>query len=44
MQVTVELQAYLAQHSPSGEAVFPYTLPEGATIQWLRVSLGLPLT
>jgi hypothetical protein len=35
MQVTVELQAYLAQHSPSGEAVFPYTLPEGATVQTL---------
>src|SRR3972149_450333 len=42
MQATVELQAYLAQHSPSGEAVFPYTLPEGATVQTLVRQLNLP--
>ena len=42
MQVTVELQAYLEQYSPSGEAVFPYTLPEGATVQTLVRQLNVP--
>ena len=42
MQVTVELQAYLAQYSPSGEAVFPYDLSEGATVQTLVRQLSVP--
>jgi len=42
MQVTVELQAYLAQYSPSGEAVFSYTLSEGATVQTLVRELSVP--
>jgi len=42
MQVTVELQAYLAQYSPSGDAVFPYSLPDGATVQTLVRQLNVP--
>ena len=42
MQVTVELQAYLGQYSPSGEAVFPYDLPDGATVQTLVRQLNVP--
>ena len=42
MQVTVELQAYLAQYSPSGDPVFPCTLPEGATVQTLMRLLDVP--
>lgn len=42
MKVTVELQTYLEQYSPDGEAVFGYTLPEGATLQTLVRLLNLP--
>ena len=42
MQVTVELQAYLAQYSPGGEAVFQVDLPEGATVQTLVRRLNVP--
>ena len=42
MQITVELQAYLGQYSPSGDAVFPYTLPDGATVQTLVRQLNVP--
>ena len=42
MQVTVELQAYLAQYAPGGEAVFQMDLPEGATVQTLVRRLNVP--
>ncbi len=42
MRVTVELQAYLEQYSPSGQAVFGYTLPDGATVQTLVRQLNVP--
>ena len=42
MRVTVELQAYLEQYSPSGQAVFEYTLPDGAAVQTLINELKLP--
>ncbi|MEE9533861.1 MAG: MoaD/ThiS family protein [Acidimicrobiia bacterium] len=42
MRVTVELQAYLAQYSPDGQAVFEYTLPDGATVQTLVRQLSVP--
>lgn len=42
MQVKVELQAYLEQYSPSGESVFDYTLPDGATVQTLVSQLNVP--
>ncbi len=42
MNVTVELQAYLDQYAPDGQAVFEFTLPEGATVQTLVRRLDLP--
>ncbi len=42
MKVTVELQAYLEQYSPDGQAAFEYTLPEGATVQTLVRQLSIP--
>ncbi len=42
MRVTVELQAYLEQYSPHGQAVFEYTLPDGATVQTLVRQLNVP--
>lgn len=42
MKVRVELQAYLGQYSPNGEAVFDYELPEGSTVQDLVRRLGVP--
>ena len=42
MKVTVELQAYLEQYSPDGQAVFEYTLPDGATVQTLVRQLSIP--
>ena len=42
MRVTVELQAYLEQYSPDGQAVFEYTLPDGATVQTLVRQLNVP--
>ncbi len=42
MKVTVELQAYLEQYSPDGQAVFEYTLPDGATVQTLVRQLSVP--
>jgi len=42
MQVTVELQAYLQQYSPAGEAVFQLDLPDGATVQTLMRQLDVP--
>jgi len=42
MKVTVELQAYLEQYSPDGQAVFEYTLPDGATVQTLVRQLKVP--
>ncbi len=42
MRVTVELQAYLEQYSPDGQAVFEYTLPDGATVQTLVSQLNVP--
>ncbi len=42
MRVTVELQAYLEQYSPDGQAVFEYTLPDGATVQTLVRRLSVP--
>ena len=42
MRVTVELQAYLEQYSPDGQAVFEYTLPDGATVQTLVRQLSVP--
>ncbi len=42
MRVTVELQAYLEQYSPNGQAVFEYTLPDGATVQTLVRQLSIP--
>jgi len=42
MQVTVELQAYLAQYAPGGEAVFQLDLPDGATVQTLVRQLNVP--
>ena len=42
MRVTVELQAYLEQYSPDGQAVFEYTLPDGATVQTLVRQLKVP--
>ena len=42
MRVTVELQAYLEQYSPDGQAVFEYTLPDGATVQTLVRQLSIP--
>ena len=41
MRVTVELQAYLEQYSPDGQAVFEYTLPDGATVQTLVRQLNV---
>ena len=42
MRVTVELQVYLEQYSPDGQAVFEYTLPDGATVQTLVRQLSVP--
>ena len=42
MRVTVELQAYLEQYSPNGQAIFEYTLPDGAAVQTLIRELKLP--
>ncbi len=42
MQVTVELQAYLGQYSPNGQAVFEHTLPDDATVQTLVRELNVP--
>ena len=42
MRVTVELQAYLEQYSPDGQAVFEYTLPDDATVQTLVRKLKVP--
>ncbi len=42
MKVTVELQAYLKQYSPHGQAVFERTLPDGATVQTLVRELNVP--
>jgi len=42
MRVTVGLQAYLGQYSPSGQPVFEYSLPEGATVQTLINRLNVP--
>ncbi len=42
MRVTVELQAYLEQYSPDGQAVLEYTLPDGATVQTLVRQLSVP--
>lgn len=42
MRVTVELQAYLEQYSPDGQAEFEYTLPDGATVQTLVRQLNVP--
>lgn len=42
MKVTVELQAFLQQYSPSGESVFEHTLPDGATVQTLVRDLHVP--
>ncbi|MCH7999330.1 MAG: MoaD/ThiS family protein [Chloroflexi bacterium] len=42
MRVTVELQAYLEQYSPDGQAVFEYTLLDGATVQTLVRQLKVP--
>jgi molybdopterin converting factor small subunit len=42
MRVTVELQAYLEQYSPDGQAVFECTLPDGATVQTLVRQLSVP--
>ncbi len=42
MRVPVELQVYLDQYSPDGQAVFEYTLPDGATVQTLVRQLNVP--
>ena len=42
MRVTVELQAYLEKYAPDGQAVFEYTLPDGATVQTLVRQLNVP--
>jgi molybdopterin converting factor small subunit len=43
MNVTVELQAYLAQYSPEDDKpVFELELPEGATVAELIRKLKLP--
>lgn len=42
MKLTVELQASLAQYSPSGKSVFQYELPEGASVTALADRLGIP--
>ena len=42
MRVTVELQAYLEQYSPDGQAVFDCVLPDGATVQTLVRQLSVP--
>ncbi len=42
MKVTVELQAYLEQYAPNGQAVFECTLPDGATVQTLVRELNVP--
>ncbi len=42
MQVTVELQTYLEQYSPSGQSQFQCTLPEGATVHTLVRQLNVP--
>ncbi len=42
MRITVELQAYLEQYSPDGQAVFEYTLPDGAAVQTLVRQLSVP--
>lgn len=42
MQVTVELQSYLDRYSPKGQGVFPYDLPDGATVQTLVRQLNIP--
>jgi molybdopterin converting factor small subunit len=42
MRVTVELQSYLNQYSPNGEAVFELALPEDATVQTLVRQLNVP--
>lgn len=42
MRVKVELQTYLQQYSPDGQSVFDHELPDGATVDKLIRSLGLP--
>ena len=42
MKITVELQAYLEQYAPNGQAVFEHTLPDGATVQTLVRELNVP--
>lgn len=42
MQVTVELQAYLAQYAPDEKPVFETALPDGATVQTLVTQLNVP--
>ena len=42
MKVTVELQAFLREYSPNGDAVFEHTLADGATVQTLVRDLHVP--
>jgi molybdopterin converting factor small subunit len=42
MKIHVELQAYLDQYSPNGQASFDYELPQGATVLDLVKALGIP--
>lgn len=42
MHVKVELQSYLQEYSPDGQSTFDHELPDGATVDNLIRSLGLP--
>ena len=42
MRVKVEFQAYLEQYSPNGQTAFDYDLPQGADVNQLIRSLGVP--
>lgn len=42
MKLKVELQAYLDQYAPAGQAAFDYDLADGSTVQSLIAKLGMP--
>lgn len=42
MKLTIELQAYLMQYSPSGKGVFEYEMPDGAKVWDVVQKLGVP--
>ncbi len=42
MKVRVELQAYLEDYAPDGRGIFPYEMPDGATVADLIRKLGVP--